>query len=218
MAHTREGAEARGRAQRKELTRQALLDAALRLLADRGLSSLSLREVTRAAGIVPAAFYRHFDDMGQLGVALVEQSLGGMRGAERMVRVGLTGSDELIEQSMAALVDDVRRHPEGYRFLARERYGGVAVVRHAIEEELQRGADELAADLIHDDLNATAGYLREWPAEDLRMATALIANHMWQTAAALLEVIDNPVATAALRDRVTRQLRLIVLGCRNWRG
>lgn len=205
------------RSDRKQLTRQALLDAAVRLLADQGLSSLSLREVTRAAGIVPAAFYRHFADMGQLGVALVEQSLGGMRDAERMVRVGLTGSDELIEQSMAVLVEEVRRHPERYRFVARERYGGVAVVRRAIEEQLRRGADELAADLRSDHLDA-ADYLRDWPAEDVRMATTLFVDHMWQTAAALLDVVDDPDALAALRDRATRQLRLIVAGCENWRG
>ncbi|MGR6319870.1 TetR family transcriptional regulator [Micromonospora soli] len=218
MVHTGVGSAAPSRAQRKERTRQALLDAAVRLLADQGLSSLSLREVSRAAGIVPAAFYRHFADMGQLGVALAEQSLGGMRTAERMVRVGLTGGDELIEQSMAVLVDEVRRHPERYRFLARERFGGVAVVRRAIEDQLQRGADELAADLMRADLHATAGYLRDWPEADVRMATTLIADHMWQTAAALLDVVEHPVALAALRERATQQLRLIVVGCRNWPG
>ncbi|ATO12536.1 TetR family transcriptional regulator [Micromonospora sp. WMMA2032] len=205
------------RSARKELTRQALLDAAVHLLADQGLSSLSLREVTRAAGIVPAAFYRHFADIGQLGVALVEQSLGGTRDAERMVRIGLTGSDELIEQSMAVLFEEVRRHPERHRFIARERYGGVAVVRRAIEEQLRRGADELAADLVSGDLDAAA-YLRDWPAEDVRMATTLFVDHMWQTAAALLDVVDDPRAMADLRDRATRQLRLVVAGCEHWRG
>jgi AcrR family transcriptional regulator len=37
--------------------------ASLRLLEDRSFSALSLREVTREAGIVPAAFYRHFDSI-----------------------------------------------------------------------------------------------------------------------------------------------------------
>ncbi len=62
------------RAQRKQRTREALLDAALSMLEDRPFASLSLREVSRAAGISPAAFYRHFQDMDELGFALVDES------------------------------------------------------------------------------------------------------------------------------------------------
>ena len=51
------------RQERKQRTRQALLDAALDLLDEQSFSSLSLRQVTRAARVVPTAFYRHFDDM-----------------------------------------------------------------------------------------------------------------------------------------------------------
>ena len=51
------------RGERKEATRRAIIDAALKLLEERSFSGLSLREVTREAGIVPAAFYRHFDSM-----------------------------------------------------------------------------------------------------------------------------------------------------------
>ena len=46
---------------RKQQTRQTLLDAALKLMGDgRSFVSISLREVTREAGVVPTAFYRHF--------------------------------------------------------------------------------------------------------------------------------------------------------------
>jgi AcrR family transcriptional regulator len=50
-----------------------LLDAALKLMSDgRSFVSISLREVTREAGVVPTAFYRHFRDMDELGLALVD--------------------------------------------------------------------------------------------------------------------------------------------------
>ena len=42
------------REERKEATRRAIIDAALKLLEDRSFSGLSLREVTREAGVVPA--------------------------------------------------------------------------------------------------------------------------------------------------------------------
>ena len=59
------------RAEQKLQTRQALLDAACQLMeSGRGFGSVSLREVAKAAGIVPTGFYRHFCDMDALGLAL----------------------------------------------------------------------------------------------------------------------------------------------------
>src|SRR3954471_9488888 len=60
----------------KQKTRQALLDAALALLEEQSLSSLGLREVTRAVGVAPTAFYRHFRSVRRGGAALVEEALG----------------------------------------------------------------------------------------------------------------------------------------------
>ena len=52
------------RDERKQQSRQALLDAALSLsTSGRSFSSISLREVAREVGLVPTAFYRHFQDM-----------------------------------------------------------------------------------------------------------------------------------------------------------
>ena len=48
-------------------TRQALMDAASVLLEEQSLSSLGLREVTRAVGVAPTAFYRHFRSTADLG-------------------------------------------------------------------------------------------------------------------------------------------------------
>lgn len=75
MSHTPGARQAQ-----KLRTRQALLDAALLLLEHQSLSGLGLREVTRAAGVAPTAFYRHFEDTAALGVALVEQTLGSLHG------------------------------------------------------------------------------------------------------------------------------------------
>ncbi|MCV5655418.1 HTH-type transcriptional repressor FabR, partial [Escherichia coli] len=65
------------RAQQKEKTRRSLIDAAFsQLSADRSFSSLSLREVAREAGIAPTSFYRHFKDMDELGLTMVDE--GGL--------------------------------------------------------------------------------------------------------------------------------------------
>ena len=63
------------RAERKQRTRNHLLESALRLMEEgRSFTSLGLREMTRAAGVVPTSFYRHFEDMDQLALALVEET------------------------------------------------------------------------------------------------------------------------------------------------
>src|SRR5687767_7268200 len=63
------------RAERKQRTRNHLLESALRLMQEgRSFTSLGLREVTREAGVVPTSFYRHFEDMDQLALALVEET------------------------------------------------------------------------------------------------------------------------------------------------
>lgn len=46
--------------------RQALIDAALALIAERGPVGFSLAELARAVGVSPAAPYRHFRDRGAL--------------------------------------------------------------------------------------------------------------------------------------------------------
>ena len=63
------------RSQQKERTRRAIIDAAIGQLGEsKSFASLSLREVSREAGIAPTSFYRHFKDMEELGLTLVDES------------------------------------------------------------------------------------------------------------------------------------------------
>src|SRR3546814_6535931 len=80
-------AQGTGRGARKHMTRERLLDAALTRMNDgHSFPSISLREVTREAGVVPTAFYRHFLDMDELGLALVEECGLTLRRLLREVR------------------------------------------------------------------------------------------------------------------------------------
>lgn len=199
------------RATRKLQTRQALLDAALVLLEQQSLSSLGLREVTRAAGIAPAAFYRHFADTRELGVALVHEALSSLHAMVADIRNQGAATDEVIARTVDVIADYVRVRREHLRFLARERHGGVAVVRAAIAAELGRFADELAADL------ATRPESLGWSEPDLRMLAGLYVDQAMLTATALLEV--QPDDTAALERTVATaraHLRVITLGRMHW--
>ncbi|MGF7123604.1 TetR family transcriptional regulator [Rhodococcus sp. TAF43] len=198
------------RAQRKERTRQALLDRTLDLLADRSFASVSLREVARAAGIVPTAFYRHFASMDELGVVLAEDS---MRVLRRMLRdARRTPSTKNATASLDILVRQVRAHEAEFRFIARERYGGVTEVRRAIATELRLFVSELTIDL------SRMPGLTDWDVEDLEMAADLIVQAMLAAVIDLLEV-DRPGSAdeRAVIERAEKQLRLIMLGIGSWK-
>lgn len=207
MSHTPGGV----RQAQKEQTRQALLDAGLELLDRQSLSSVGLREVTRAVGVAPAAFYRHFPDMAALGVALVGEALGSLHTVIRDAMAGGQDSEELIDRTVAATAAYVDEHRAHIRFIARERYGGVQPVRAAIATELGRFTDEVAAGLSQQP--ASAG----WSPADLRVLAGLHVDHMVMTAAALMEVPqDDPGAREEIMRAARLRMQIISLGRSHW--
>lgn len=201
------------RQEAKERTRRALLDGALRLLEDQSFDSLSLREVTRRAAIVPTAFYRHFSSMEELGLALVDESVHTLRQALRAQRAQRTPAGDVIRRSIAELVRHVHEHPLHFRFITRERYGGSQVLRDGIRREIQLFAAELATDL------ARLPDLDRWATDDLHMVAGLIVNTMVTNAAALVEApADRPWIEAEIITTAEKQLRLVTLGIPSWRS
>jgi len=201
------------RQERKQRTREALLDAALEKLEQQSFSSLSLRQVTRAAGIVPTAFYRHFDSMQELGLVLIEESFRTLRAMLRTARLDPRTSEHVIHSSVEILVRYVHDHDAHFRFIARERFGGVAELRHAIGSEIRLFASELATDL------ARFPYLERWTSEDLQLLAGLMVNAMVSTAEAILDAPpQDPRAEAEIIVTTERQLRMIMLGVPQWRS
>ncbi|WP_369184190.1 TetR family transcriptional regulator [Streptomyces sp. Y1] len=201
----------------KQQSRRALLDAGLHLLAEQNLASLGVREVTRGAGLSPAAFYRHFPDLAALGVALVEESLVSLHVMIRAVLAEAGGAEELIDRAVDVIERHVREHRPHVRFLARERHGGVRLVREAIDAELGRFAAEVGAAL------ALQPSSRDWSERDLRMLAELYVDLMVSTAAALLEAQEadsggDPARVERIAATTRLQLRLISLGRRHWPG
>jgi AcrR family transcriptional regulator len=200
------------RRERKQRTRADLLQAALLLIKDKGFSSLSLREVSRGAGVVPTAFYRHFANMEELGLALVDESFRTLR---RMIRSARseTNPDHVIRSSVEILVRHVHEHRLHFRFIVRERFGGVSALRQAIRSEIRLFSSELATDL------ARFPYLNAWSTEDLHMMAGLIVNTMVSTAEEILDVpMDRPEVEDEIVRTVERQLRLVAVAVPNWRS
>lgn len=197
----------------KQKTRQAILDAALGLLEEQSLSSLGLREVTRAVGIAPTAFYRHFRSTADLGVALVEEALGSLHPMIGDTVSAAGDSDERITRAIDLIAHHVATHPAHVRFIARERHSGVQPVREEIREQLARFAEEVKTEL------AKQPESQGWSDDDLLMLAGLYVDQMLMTASLFLEALE---ASEEEQDRVarvaSRQMRLISIGRRNWLG
>jgi AcrR family transcriptional regulator len=214
-AHRPGAGQPGARQAQKQQTRQALLDAGLRLLEHQNLSSLGLRELTREVGVSPAAFYRHFPDMADLGVALVGEALGSLHTAIRAVLAdGAADSAERIDRTVAITGRYVDEHRPHIRFIARERFGGVQPVREAIAAELQRFADEVAAGLGAQPESAG------WPAGELRVLAELYVDHMVMTATAFLDVPPGDHDRHDRHDRISHaaglRMRIISIGRAHW--
>lgn len=195
-------------------TRQALLDAALDLLGEgKSFAGLSLREITRAVGIVPAAFYRHFRDVDELGLALVDESMSTLRRMIREAREAPVPTQDVIRRSVETLVRHIHANQRHFRFIAREMFGGRTALRERIRREIQAFTNELALDL------GRLPVLNRWIAEDLQMIAGLMVNAMVLTAEAIVEAPPGqPAAEAAAIRIAEKQLRLISLGAPHWRS
>ena len=110
---------------------------------------------------MPAGFYRHFEDMDELGFALVDESLRRLREMLRSVREDRAEHEDVISASVGTLVRHVHENRQHFRFLARERSSGVPALRRAIRGEIRLFTSELATDL------ARFPILRAWSSEDL---------------------------------------------------
>ncbi len=199
------------REERKEATRRGIIAAALTLLHDRSFSGLSLREVTREAGIVPAAFYRHFESMEALGLVLIDESFRTLRDTLRGARAGKLDPNRVIESSVEILVGSVAGGREHWRFIVRERSTGLSVLRYAIRTEIRLITSELATDL------ARFPRLNEWTTEDLNVLATLFVNAMI-VAAEAIEDAQGAEALEEIRRIAVKQLRMIAIGVAGWRS
>jgi AcrR family transcriptional regulator len=132
------------RSEQKARTRRAILDSALDLLSpERVYSSLSLREVTRGAGIAPTSFYRHFDDMNDLGLALVEEAGLALRQLLRKARTRIKEQGTAIDISVETFMEYLLNNTNLFRLLLREHTGNSLEFRSAINLEIQHVVAEL---------------------------------------------------------------------------
>lgn len=199
------------REQRKQRTRRALMDAALDLMqGEQSFNSLSLREVARNAGVVPTAFYRHFKDMDELGLALVEEALKALRQMMREARTATLPTTSLIKRSVKTYMQYVRDNRHYFQFLAKERYGSSRALRLSIRQGTMLFTSELATDL------ARFPVLNRLSTDELQMMSGLIVSIMVNVTEMMLDAYDDEDEERALQRLAEEQIRLVFLGMGQW--
>lgn len=190
------------RAQQKEKTRRTLIDAAFsQLSADRSFSNLSLREVSREAGIAPTSFYRHFKDMDELGLTMVDEGGLLLRQLMRQARQRIATEGGVVRTSVDTFMEFIEISPNVFRLLLRERSGTSAAFRAAVSREIQHFIAELT-----EYFQSTAELTGE---EAYNQAEACVTLVFSSGAEALdLEIY----ARADLAERLVIQLRMISKG------
>jgi AcrR family transcriptional regulator len=194
------------RAEQKHATRRAIIDAALKLSAESGFSGLSLRSVAKEAGLAPTSFYRHFADMDELGLTLVDEVGMSLRQLVREARrrVDESGKGSVIRASIQTFLEFVERNENLFRLLLGEGSGSTPRFRRAIAKEIQRFTDDLAEDLLRE-------------AEATRRPIA----HVHHAAEAMVTVAFNLGASSidlpyeerlAVIERIIIEVRMIMRG------
>lgn len=189
------------RAQQKEKTRRSLIDAAFgQLSADRGFSNLSLREVSREAGIAPTSFYRHFKDMDELGLVMVDEGGLLLRQLMRQARQRIVAEGSVIRTSVHTFMEFIEHNPNIFRLLLRERSGISAEFRMAVAREIQHFGAELAEYLVH------SGVTREQATIQAEASVTIV----FTSGAEALDL--EPEARDELSERMIMQLRMLSKG------
>lgn len=195
------------RAQQKEKTRRSLIDAAFgQLSADRGFSNLSLREVSREAGIAPTSFYRHFKDMDELGLVMVDEGGLLLRQLMRQARQRIVAEGSLIRTSVQTFMEFIEQSPNIFRLLLRERSGTSAEFRAAVAREVQHFGAELAEYLVR------AGLEPELAAIQAEASVTIV----FTSGAEALDLEAD--ARDALAERMILQLRMLAKGTSLMKG
>lgn len=202
------------RAEQKQQTRHALMDAARHLMeSGRGFGSLSLREVAKTAGIVPTGFYRHFDDMDQLGLALVREVGQTFRETIRLVRHNEFVMGGIIDASVRIFLDVVAANRSQFLFLAREQYGGSLPVRQAIGALRENISTDLATDL------GLMPKLDHLGPAGLAVMADLIVKSVFATLPDIIDPPSEPLPEHLTpQAKITQQLRFIFIGLKHWQG
>ena len=210
---TQKRSNAVSRRARKDQTRANLLQAALTLMGEGGRSftSLALREIARKASVAPTAFYRHFRNTDELGLALVEEVGITLRRLLREARKMDVAPRDMLRRSVSVYQGYVKLNRLPFVFISSERSGGSRILRLAIRNEVTHFTNEMAQDF------RLLGLYPNLPTASLQMVCSMIVMTMLAAATDILDLPpDQALLEAEMSENFVQQLKIILFGATHW--
>lgn len=187
------------------ISRDDVIAAALQLLGpNRSVSSLSLREVAREAGIAPNSFYRQFRDMDELAVAIIERAGSSLRAIIGEARQRAQRQRSVVRGSVDAFMQQLCSDDPLLHILLREGTVGSDAFKQAVDRQLNFFEEELRLDLIRlADTHRTGLYE---PALTAKAITRLV----FAMGATAMDLPDEQLPT--LSQHLVVMVRMILAG------
>lgn len=193
---------------RVSISRAEIIEAALNLLGPhRSISSLSLREVAREAGIAPNSFYRHFRDIDELAIALIEQAGSALRNIIGTARQRASSERSVVQSSMEVFMEQLQVEHGYLPLLLREGKVGSVAFKQAVEQQLCFFEHELQEDLVRlEQLHGNQLHAPELVAKAItRLVFAMGASAMEQDSTSQTHVLSQTV----------EMVHMIIIGARH---
>ncbi|MCK0537507.1 HTH-type transcriptional repressor FabR [Alcanivorax quisquiliarum] len=190
---------------RAVISRDDLMAAALKLVGPhRSVSTLSLREVARQAGIAPNSFYRHFRDVDELAVALINQAGSALRQIIGEARTRATAERSVVRSSVESFMEQLRADQKYLHLLLREGTVGSDAFKSAVEEQLGYFEEELCQDLIR------LAELKGTGIHEPQLVARAITRLVFAMGAMAMDLPEDQ--HPALVTQVETMVRMIILG------
>jgi AcrR family transcriptional regulator len=200
------------RADKKARTRNRLMDSALAIIGfGANFASISLREVAKTAGVVPTSFYRHFGDMEELGLTMVDELGLNLR---RLMRGSFDAKeplDDIVRHCADAYFRYVLDNANLVQFVNQSRTGGTEALQNAVRNELQFLCGRISTEL--------SGYLPEIKSHDRDTVASLIVSVLMENTTHLLSISSESSALQEeLKQRTVDQINIILAGAKQWKS
>ncbi|MEK6788232.1 MAG: TetR family transcriptional regulator [Pseudomonadota bacterium] len=206
--------------------KRSFMAAALRLSrTSRSISAIGIRELAREAGLNPNTFYKHFDNMSDLGLTLIATLDESLRQPMRRLRQQAAGvamaevkemvlisdflalavrrAERVNSETVRLLFDFVEQNPDAISLVMRELHGASPAMRAALRAFVAASTADMAEDLRNLQLVPLL--------EDKRIdgIAALISQQMLALA---LDYLEQPDQRAAIREQAQVYIRTLMIG------
>jgi AcrR family transcriptional regulator len=183
--------------------KKLLMEAATRLAARQGATSLVLREIAREAGLNHNTFYRHFTDLEAMMEAIVEAFGDQLREGLSEVRANLRPGEVPTQRVIGWLFDFARSHRDVFIVAMRERFGPPGLVRDSVHRLLEQLTKDTQRDLTQ------SGFLPDVDPDYMRRLLEVSVNEVFRHC---IEYLEQPRRRHELLTTTQELLETILAG------